>query len=58
MDDNIINLIPLQVLLSNLGIKSKLASGGQEAIDLFIKDREKKCCNVKFQLVLMDLNMP
>ena len=34
------------------------ALGGQEAIDKFIADRKKTCCKVKYQIVLMDLNMP
>lgn len=58
MDDNAFNLIPLEMLLDRQGIKCDKALGGQEAIDKFIKSREKTCCERKYQIVLMDLNMP
>ena len=58
VDDNYFNLIPLGILLQGMGLTVETASGGQEAIDQFITNRQKKCCKVKFQLVLMDLNMP
>ena len=58
VDDNVFNLFPLEMILQGFGLFSEKASGGQEAIDRFIANRKKKCCKVKFQLVLMDLNMP
>ena len=58
VDDNAFNLIPLSTLLQTLGVTARQALSGQEAIDLFIEDRKKTCCNVKFQVVFMDLNMP
>ena len=48
VDDNAFNLIPLEVILSGLGIVSEQALGGQEAIDQFIANRSKTCCNTKF----------
>lgn len=58
VDDNAFNLFPLEMMLRQLGLHSEKASGGKEAIDQFIANRKKQCCKVKFQLVLMDLNMP
>lgn len=58
VDDNAFNLFPLEALLNEMGIICEQALGGQEAIDLFIANRQKKCCNKKYQLVFMDLNMP
>lgn len=52
------NLIPLTSLLMDYGILSEPAMGGQEAIDMFIANRKKKCCKINYQLVFMDLNMP
>ena len=34
------------------------AMNGQEAVDLYTKDLKKRCCNKRYKLVLMDLNMP
>ena len=58
MDDNALNLIPLEIILEQMGFICDTANGGQEAIDMFIADRNKTCCRVKYQIVLMDLNMP
>jgi CheY-like chemotaxis protein len=34
------------------------AIDGKEAVILFTKNLHKKCCNKRYKLVLMDLNMP
>ena len=46
------------MILENIGIVSDQAFGGQEAIDKFIENRQKTCCDRRYQIILMDLNMP
>ena len=59
VDDNEFNLLPLTMLLkANHNIQSVKATNGAEAVEIFRRDREKKCCNVHIQLILMDLIMP
>jgi CheY-like chemotaxis protein len=52
VEDNIINQKVLTNILKPSGIKIQIANNGQEAIDLLKGDQEK------FDLVLMDINMP
>ncbi|CDW84159.1 histidine kinase-dna gyrase b-and hsp90-like domain containing protein [Stylonychia lemnae] len=59
VDDNMFNLIPLELILRELfHIQVDKAMNGQEAVNLFQKNIMKQCCDVKYKLVLMDLNMP
>ena len=59
VDDNLFNLIPLEVMLSDIGsIKVLKAQNGLEAVKLYKQDLNKTCCNTKINLVMMDLNMP
>ena len=48
VDDNALNLITLEMVLQGLGIVCEQATSGQEAIDLFIANRSKTCCKIKF----------
>lgn len=50
VDDNKVNLIIAQKLLSKMGFHSEVAPGGKEAIQILKKS--------KFDLVFMDLQMP
>ena len=52
VEDNVINQKVLSSLLAPGGVKISLANNGQEAVDMI---KEKK---MKFDLVLMDINMP
>jgi len=52
VEDNVINQKVLSSLLVPGGVKISLANNGQEAVDMI---KEKK---MKFDLVLMDINMP
>ena len=59
VDDNEFNLIPLTTLLeSNHGLTCLKASDGAEAVEIFRKDRAKRCCETRIQLVFMDIIMP
>ena len=52
VEDNVINQKVLMSLLHHSGMSISIANNGQEAVDL-VKESE-----VKFDLVLMDINMP
>jgi len=59
VDDNMFNLIPLELILRQMfSLSVDKAFNGQEAVTLFEKNMAKDCCNSKYKLVLMDLNMP
>ncbi len=59
VDDNLFNLIPLEVLLGDmykLGIDK--ACDGQQAVSMVEQNFAKGCCTKRYELILMDLNMP
>ena len=59
VDDNLFNLVPLEMLLKKIyGIKVDKACNGQIAVDLVRENLSKGCCEKKYKLVLMDLQMP
>ena len=59
VDDNMFNLIPLELILKEMfGLTVDKAFNGLEAVNLFNKKVLKKCCDLKYKLILMDLNMP
>ena len=56
VDDNMFNLIPLELILKeNFGLSVDKAMNGSEAANMFSKNLVKKCCDVKYRLILMDL---
>ena len=58
-DGDPINLELLQRMLQHrFEIKSEQATQGREAVEKFMENRSKVCCDVKFRLVIMDLNLP
>ena len=59
VDDSTFNLIPLELILTNLlGFRVVKAFNGQQAVETYKENIEKSCCNKKIRLVFMDLNMP
>lgn len=59
VDDNEFNLLPLTIMLkSNHKIVCVKALNGAEAVKIFKKDRAKKCCTKRIQMIMMDLVMP
>lgn len=59
VDDNTFNLIPLELILKELfDLKVDRALNGAEAVNMFNNNLFKKCCNIRYKLILMDLNMP
>ena len=58
-DDNPFNLMPLRVILNEtFNILCDLVENGLEEVEIFKSNQEKTCCDVKYKLVLTDLNMP
>lgn len=61
VDDNPFNLLPLKMLLGQLGIEVIEASNGAQAVEAFVNNRNQSqvCnCGVGVLLILMDINMP
>lgn len=59
VDDNFFNLIPLELILSEtFQLSVDKALNGADAVAKFRKAITKKCCNIRYKLILMDLNMP
>jgi CheY-like chemotaxis protein len=46
------------MLKEMLEVKVDKAMNGKEAVILFKKNIYKECCNYRYKLVFMDLNMP
>lgn len=57
MDDNEFNLFVLSSYLRNLGMVADEAVNGKEAIAKMAAKAENCCCN-KYEVVVMDINMP
>ena len=45
-------------MLRSLNVHAELITSSQQAIDLFIENRNATCCDTKFRLIVMDLNLP
>lgn len=61
VDDDPFNQLSLELILKNLGFKSKKANHGLEAISMLIKSKdEEKCSNEchSFEIIFMDYQMP
>lgn len=59
VDDNLFNIIPLEEMLkNNMRIQVDKALNGQQAVEMFKTNINKRCCQNRYKLVLMDLNMP
>jgi len=59
VDDNFFNLVPLELILrETFQLTVDKAQNGLDAVNKVRNDINKKCCNVRYKLILMDLNMP
>ena len=58
-DDNPFNIMPLEMVLESMfDIAVDTAEDGDDEVDMFKANMEKTCCDVRYKLVLTDLNMP
>jgi CheY-like chemotaxis protein len=59
VDDQPFNLIPLKMILKEkLNIKCDTGEDGMREVSMFELNQAKKCCDVRYKLILTDLNMP
>lgn len=59
VEDNLYNVVPVKMILrQSYDIALERAANGLEGIQMFKKDLDKKCCDVHYQIILMDINMP
>ena len=58
-EDNLYNVVPIRTLLNqSMKIRTDRAMNGKKAVEMYQNDLQKKCCDVRYQLILMDINMP
>ncbi len=59
VDDILFNLIPLTAIVeSTVNKKCDEASDGLIAVDMYYRNMTKTCCNVRYRLILTDIQMP
>lgn len=58
VDDDEFNMIPLEMLFKKNNVHTVKAFNGKEAVRIIKADRQKKCCNNRIRVVVMDLSMP
>lgn len=58
VDDSEFNLEILAAMLNQVGIKVETATNGEEAIQMYIDNLQRECCNVYYRVVFMDIQMP
>jgi CheY-like chemotaxis protein len=59
VEDNLYNVVPVRMILrQTYDLTLERASNGLEGIEMFKKDLYKTCCDVRYQIVLMDIKMP
>jgi hypothetical protein len=59
VEDNNYNVVPIRMLIKQFfGLKIKRAENGMQGFEMLKADLTKTCCDVHFQLILMDINMP
>ena len=59
VDDQPFNLVPLKMMLRDrLKIKCDFGEDGMQEVSMFERNQSKTCCNVRYRLILTDLNMP
>jgi len=52
-------MIPLEAILNNTyGLKVDKANDGKQELDMYIANMTKTCCNVRYRIILTDINMP
>jgi hypothetical protein len=45
------------ILKHNYDIEIDVSSDGKTAVDMFTKNLSKTCCNVRYKMILMDVNI-
>ena len=59
MDDVVFNLIPLRSILTKTNfLKCDEAYDGAQEVEMYLANMRKTCCNVRYKIILTDINMP
>ena len=45
-------------MLEYINIDVDYALNGEEAVQMYIDNLQKECCNIKYRIVFMDIEMP
>ena len=52
-------MIPLEsILKTRYALKCDKANDGQYMLEMYLANMTKKCCNVRYRIILTDVNMP
>ena len=46
------------MLKSKFSVKAELCTNGPEALAKFIENRNKVCCDLRYKLIIIDLDLP
>ena len=58
-DDLVFNMIPLeQILINTFGLTCDKAKDGLEELNMYLENMNKTCCDVRYRIILTDINMP
>ena len=56
MDDFVFNLMPLEaIIVGQFEKKCDQAENGKIAVDMYIANATKTCCNVRYKIILTDI---
>ena len=59
VDDVLFNLMPLKAIVEHqFGRKCDEATDGLIAVDMYFRNMTKTCCDVRYQVIFTDINMP
>ena len=59
VDDIVFNMIPLEQIFNNTyGLRCDKAHDGVQEVDMYLKNMKKTCCDVRYRIILTDINMP
>ena len=59
VEDNHFNVNPIRMILRcNYEIEIDVAKDGATSVSMVQKNLKKKCCDIRYQMILMDLHMP
>ena len=52
-------MIPLEAILNHIyGLKVDKAQDGKQELEMYIANMTKTCCDVRYRIILTDINMP
>ena len=58
VDDTEFNLEILAGMLECMNIQVDYAFNGEEAVQMYVDNLQKECCNLYYRIIFMDIEMP